>query len=113
MEERTVIVSRRFEVLLVDRRTHRMGRLPDGEEAAVFKNLNINYFSCVPAYNQMGAKVAIESPESELGDRDDGRTRSRSGATSSSAALNAIDGIHCQKPKGAFYVFPNIGGLCE
>lgn len=25
--------------------------------------------------------------------------------------LNAIAGIHCLKPEGAFYVFPNIGGL--
>ena len=28
-------------------------------------------------------------------------------------ALNSIDGIHCQLPKGAFYVFPNIAGLCD
>ena len=27
--------------------------------------------------------------------------------------LNAIEGISCQKPGGAFYVFPNIAGLCE
>jgi aspartate/methionine/tyrosine aminotransferase len=27
--------------------------------------------------------------------------------------LNAIPGVTCQKPMGAFYVFPNIGGLCE
>ena len=32
---------------------------PTVEEAVVFKNLNINYFSCVPAYNQMGAQVAV------------------------------------------------------
>ncbi len=25
--------------------------------------------------------------------------------------LNAIPGIHCLKPEGAFYVFPNIAGL--
>ena len=28
-------------------------------------------------------------------------------------ALNSIDGITCQNPKGAFYVFPNIAGVCE
>jgi len=28
-------------------------------------------------------------------------------------ALNAIEGVSCQVPKGAFYVFPNVGGLCE
>ena len=25
--------------------------------------------------------------------------------------LNAITGLHCVKPDGAFYVFPNISGL--
>ena len=27
--------------------------------------------------------------------------------------LNAIKGIRCQKPGGAFYVFPNIGEVCK
>jgi len=82
--------------------------LPTAEEAAVFRTFNINYFSCVPGYNQWGAKVALESPESE-----------RSIAMMTAAfqdrrdfvvdALNAIPGISCQKPRGAFYVFPNIG----
>ncbi|HEU5311328.1 MAG TPA: aminotransferase class I/II-fold pyridoxal phosphate-dependent enzyme, partial [Candidatus Eisenbacteria bacterium] len=25
--------------------------------------------------------------------------------------LNAIPGVHCRKPAGAFYVFPNVTGL--
>jgi aspartate aminotransferase len=29
------------------------------------------------------------------------------------SGLNAIKGIGCQNPKGAFYVFPNIRGVCE
>jgi len=29
------------------------------------------------------------------------------------AGLNQIDGVHCQLPKGAFYVFPNIKGVVE
>ena len=29
------------------------------------------------------------------------------------AALNAIPGVRCQTPKGAFYVFPNIAGVCQ
>jgi aspartate aminotransferase len=28
-------------------------------------------------------------------------------------ALNSIEGVRCQMPRGAFYVFPNIAGLCE
>jgi len=27
--------------------------------------------------------------------------------------LNEIDGINCHMPEGAFYLFPNIGGLCK
>ena len=29
------------------------------------------------------------------------------------AGLNAISGIRCRKPGGAFYLFPNIAGMCE
>ncbi len=85
---------------------------PTVEEALTFKNVNINYFSCIPAYNQMGAVEAITSPESK-----------KSIATMVAAfqerrdivvaGLNKIAGIKCQKPGGAFYVFPNIGGVCE
>lgn len=35
---------------------------PTVEEAEVFRNLNINYFSCIPPYNQEGARIALESP---------------------------------------------------
>lgn len=82
--------------------------LPTAEEASVFRTFNINYFSCVPGYNQWGAKVALESPESEKSiammtaafqDRRDMVVR----------ALNDIPGVSCQTPRGAFYVFPNIG----
>jgi len=85
---------------------------PTKEEALAFKNLNINYFSCVPPYNQMGAKVAIESPESPVAifhmvESFQQRRDLMVGG------LNAIDGITCQNPLGAFYVFPNIGGVCK
>jgi aspartate/methionine/tyrosine aminotransferase len=85
---------------------------PTPQEAAVFKNLNINYFSCVPPYNQMGAKLAIESPESppEIRRMVAAFQERRNRVVE---ALNAIPGITCQMPKGAFYAFPNIGGACE
>jgi aspartate/methionine/tyrosine aminotransferase len=86
--------------------------LPTAEEAALFKNLNINYVSCVPAYNQMGAKLALESPESgpEIQKMVSAFQERRDVVVD---GLNAIPGVTCHKPKGAFYVFPNIGGLCE
>ena len=78
---------------------------PTAEEAAVFRNLNINYFSCVPAYNQDGARWRSSRP----------RARRRSPAWWRRfqhrrdlvvPGLNAIPGIACQTPRGAFYVFP-------
>ena len=85
---------------------------PTTEEAAVFKNLNINYFSCIPAYNQMGAKVALESPLSAVEiARMCNAFRERRDVMV--AGLNAIPGIRCRKPGGAFYLFPNIAGVCE
>lgn len=85
---------------------------PTAEEAQVFKNLNINYYSCIPAYNQYGAKVAIESPESivEIAKMVDAFQKRRDVVV---AALNAIDGIACGTPRGAFYLFPNIEGVCR
>lgn len=88
------------------------GVFPTAEEAAVFKNLNINYFSCIPAYNQMGAKMALESPESAVSIAEM-TTAFQKRRDLVVAGLNAIPGITCQLPKGAFYVFPNIGGACD
>lgn len=85
---------------------------PTVEEAQAFKNLNINYFSCVPAYNQEGARVAITSPKS-AGTIQEMVTAFQERRDVVVNGLNAIDGITCQKPSGAFYVFPNIGGVCK
>ena len=60
----------------------------------------------------MGAKVAIESPESPPTiERMVRAFQERRDHVVS--ALNSIEGVRCQVPKGAFYVFPNIAGLCE
>lgn len=85
---------------------------PTVEEAEVFTNLNINYFSCIPPYNQEGARIALESPH--------GQDSIRHMVTIFQQrrdvvvdGLNAIKGIRCQRPKGAFYAFPNISDMCE
>jgi aspartate aminotransferase len=86
--------------------------LPTAEEAQMFKTLNINYFSCTAGYNQLGAKLAIESPESPpLMERMMRAFQERRDIVVQ--ALNSIEGVRCQMPRGAFYVFPNIAGLCE
>lgn len=85
---------------------------PTAEEAQVFKNLNINYFSCIPAYNQMGAVCAITSPESPPAIKKM-VTAFQERRDIVVSGLNKIEGVKCQLPKGAFYVFPNIAGLCQ
>jgi aspartate/methionine/tyrosine aminotransferase len=85
---------------------------PTAEEAEVFRNVNINYFSCTAAYNQEGVRLALESPSSQDSIRhmvtifQERRDLVVDG-------LNAAKGIRCQKPKGAFYVFPNVADLCK
>jgi len=71
--------------------------------------LNINYFSCVPPYNQEAAKVALESPLSKtaVGEMVQTFEQRRNEIWE---ALNKVEGISCRKPGGAFYLFPNISG---
>ncbi len=112
MERRTVIVSGVSKTYSWTGGRIGWAVFPSAEEAQHFKNLNINYFSCVPPYNQMGAKIAIESPESapEIA-RMVAAFQARRDVVVE--ALNRIPGIRCQKPRGAFYVFPNVAGACE
>jgi len=85
---------------------------PTAAEAEVFRTLNINYFSCIPAYNQEGARLGLESP---LGAKAIGEMVAvfQQRRDLVVTGLNGIPGVRCQNPKGAFYVFPNIAGVCE
>ncbi len=85
---------------------------PNVEEALLFKNLNINYFSCIPPYNQEGARLAIESPLSK-GTIAEMNTAFEERRDYVVDALNKMPGVECQLPKGAFYVFPNIAGVVK
>jgi aspartate/methionine/tyrosine aminotransferase len=85
---------------------------PTVEEAEIFRNVNINYFSCTAPYNQEGARLALEAPLTQDSIRhmvtifQERRDLVVNG-------LNSIKGIRCQKPKGAFYAFPNIAEVCK
>ncbi len=112
MAERTIIVSGVSKSYAWTGGRVGWAIFPTAEEAAVFRNMNINYFSCVPGYNQHGARVALTSPESarEIQKMVRAFTERRDLVVS---GLNAIEGISCRMPRGAFYVFPNISGLCR
>lgn len=85
---------------------------PTVEEAMVHRRLAINYFASIPPYNQWGAIEALESPESPPAIRlmVEAFQRRRDLVV---PALNAIEGVTCQTPRGAFYAFPNVGGIVD
>lgn len=111
MAERTVLVSGHSKGFAMTGWRLGWALLPTAEEAALFKQININVVSCVPPFIQEAGRVAYESPEtpptvarmvSAFEQRRDFVVE----------ALNRIEGVSCQTPKGAFYVFPNVAGLC-
>jgi aspartate aminotransferase len=57
---------------------------------------------------QWAALEAIRGPQEEIGPMVREFHRRRNAIV---YKLNAVDGIHCLKPEGAFYVFPNIAAL--
>jgi len=112
MESRTIIASGHSKGFAMTGWRLGFVVLPTAEEAAVFKQLTINIMSCVPPFIQEAGRVALESAESlpyieHMVSAFQGR---RDWVVE---ALNEIPGIRCQNPKGAFYVFPNIAGVCE
>ncbi len=112
MEECTILVSGASKSFAWTGGRIGWALFPTREEAEIFKNLNINYFSCTAPYNQEGVRLGLESPEGPVEIRKmveifqmrrdlvvDG--------------LNSIPGIRCLKPKATFYVFPNVEGVCR
>lgn len=112
MEERTIVASGFSKDYAWTGGRVGYALFPTVEEADVFKQLNINYFSCIPPYNQEGARVALTHPQRERRIAEMVRVfQERRDRIVDQ--LNAIEGVHCRKPLGAFYLWPNIAGACE
>ena len=112
MESRTVLVSGHSKGFAMTGWRLGWAVLPNHREAAIFKQLNINICSCVPPFIQEAGRAAYESPETAgtVAEMVQAFEERRDWVV---PALNDIDGVGCQMPKGAFYVFPNIAGVCE
>ena len=67
----------------------------------------INSYSCVSAANQVAAMAALDGQHDFLDDMMEKFDKRRKLIVD---GLNSIDGITCNNPGGAFYVFPNISG---
>ncbi|MCG8468979.1 MAG: aminotransferase class I/II-fold pyridoxal phosphate-dependent enzyme [Gemmatimonadetes bacterium] len=112
MAERTVLVSGHSKGFAMTGWRLGWAALPTAEEAAIFKQLNINIVSCVPPFLQEGGRAAYEDPETQETVAEMVR-QFEARRDWVVPALNALEGIRCQMPKGAFYIFPNVEGACD
>jgi aspartate aminotransferase len=76
--------------------------------AAQIARLTINSNSCTCSFTQMAGVAALAGSQDSV-DRMVATFRQRREAIVD--GLNDIPGIHCLKPAGAFYVFPNVTQL--
>ena len=70
--------------------------------------LAVNYVSCTNAATQIAGVAALTGPQDDV-DRMVAEFEKRRDLIVD--GLNAIPGVTCRKPLGAFYVFPNVKGL--
>ena len=73
--------------------------------AAKIAQLMTNSNSCTCTFTQMAGVEALKGPQNEVDKMNAEFKRRREVIVS---GLNNIEGITCKKPRGAFYVFPNI-----
>jgi len=75
--------------------------------AAQVANLMVNSNSCTAAFTQWAGIEALKGPQDEPRRMIEAFRQRRDVIVD---GLNRIPGFRCLKPKGAFYVFPNIEG---
>ena len=107
MLERTIILDGHSKTYAMTGWRLGYGIMPAALAAAVAK-LQTNCTSCTAAFTQIAGAEALTGPQdaamamvAEFKVRRDLLVD----------GLNAIDGVSCKRPRGAFYVFPNISAL--
>ena len=77
------------------------------EFAVPMARLQTNATSCTASMTQMAGVAALRGPQTQV-EHMVSEFRARRDAIV--AGLNALDGVRCIEPQGAFYVFPDIRG---
>ncbi len=72
-----------------------------------YGTLIINTVSCAPTFVQVGAVEALRGPQDDVEAMVEEFRVRRDLVVE---GLNAIPGVQCATPRGAFYAFPHIGG---
>ena len=71
------------------------------------RKLAVNCWSCVNAPSQFAGIAAIDGPQDDVDKMMRAFDRRRKVVVE---GLNALPGVSCITPKGAFYAFPNVAG---
>ena len=106
MEERTIILDGFSKTYAMTGWRLGYGVMPAWLAAQV-ANLMVNSNSCTAAFSQWAAVEALQGPQDEPQKMVEAFRQRRDVIVD---GLNQIPGFRCLRPKGAFYVFPNIEG---
>ena len=106
LEERTIILDGFSKTYAMTGWRLGYGVMPEWLAAQV-SNLMVNSNSCTAAFSQWAAVEALTGPQDEPKKMIEAFRERRDVIVD---GLNQIPGFRCLRPKGAFYVFPNIEG---
>jgi aspartate aminotransferase len=106
MQERTVILDGFSKTYAMTGWRMGYGVMPE-QLAKMVTQLQINATSCTSSFSQIACIEALQGPQVEV-EKMVAEFKHRRDVIV--AGLNAIPGVKCHKPLGAFYVFPNITG---
>jgi aspartate aminotransferase len=106
MEERTIILDGFSKTYAMTGWRLGYGVMPQWLAAQV-ATLMVNSNSCTAAFSQWAAVEALQGPQDEPRKMIEAFRQRRDVIVD---GLNQIPGFRCLRPKGAFYVFPNIEG---
>ncbi len=106
MLERTIILEGHSKTYAMTGWRLGYGIMP-AELAAAVAKLQTNCTSCTAAFTQIAGAEALTGPQ-DAAEAMVAEFKVRRDLLVD--GLNAIEGITCKKPRGAFYVFPNITG---
>jgi aspartate aminotransferase len=106
MKERTVIIDGFSKTYAMTGWRLGWGAMP-ADLAPHVTRLMTNSNSCTCSFSQMAGIEGLTGPQDEPKKMVEAFRERRDVIV---AGLNSLEGITCNKPKGAFYVFPNIKG---
>ena len=107
MEERTIILDGFSKTYAMTGWRLGYGVMPAWLATQV-ATLMVNSNSCTAAFSQWAAVEALKGPQDESQKMVEAFRQRRDVIVD---GLNQIPGFRCLRPKGAFYVFPNIEGM--